>query len=162
MADLRGRGGRAPTRGSKFFQFHAVFGKSWRPPPRVNPGSATASATSRSKFAHFRAIFRNNRLAHLPARLAPLVWEILDPALLAVMKNNYPNLLPKLFNKLCNLIEGFQRTRAHLTYHAALISLSRSEHHFVYYRSVCSELNIHQKVKNNWLKIDWMIFDLVT
>ena len=35
-----------PPRGSKFFQFHAVFGKFWRnrmlaPPPRRNPGSAT-------------------------------------------------------------------------------------------------------------------------
>ena len=40
----------APPRGSKFFHFHAVFGKnvknnskfgSWRPPPGENPGSAT-------------------------------------------------------------------------------------------------------------------------
>ena len=41
-----------PPRGSKFFQFHAVFGKIWQnrmlappwelaPPPRGNPGSAT-------------------------------------------------------------------------------------------------------------------------
>ena len=47
-----------PPSGSKFFKFHAVFGKywhnrmlappspqgSWRPPPRGNPGSATAIA----------------------------------------------------------------------------------------------------------------------
>ena len=37
---------RAPPRGSKFFQFHAVFGKFEQncmlaPPPRGNPGSAT-------------------------------------------------------------------------------------------------------------------------
>ena len=51
-----GRRGRVPppTRGSKFFQFHAVFWKFWQnrmlappspgelaPPPRGNPGSAT-------------------------------------------------------------------------------------------------------------------------
>ena len=41
-----------PSPGSKFFQFHAVFGKFWQnrmlappgelaPPPRGNPGSAT-------------------------------------------------------------------------------------------------------------------------
>ena len=45
-----GRQGRAPPWGSKFFHFHAVFGKklknkstfgSWRPPPGENPGSAT-------------------------------------------------------------------------------------------------------------------------
>ena len=46
-----GRQGRAPPWGSKFFHFHAVFGKklknnstfgSWRPPPPgENPGSAT-------------------------------------------------------------------------------------------------------------------------
>ena len=47
-----GREGRAPPLGSKFFQFHAVFGKFWQnrmlappgelaPPPRGNPGSAT-------------------------------------------------------------------------------------------------------------------------
>ena len=41
-----------PSRGPKFFQFHAVFGKIWQnrmlappgelaPPPRGNPGSAT-------------------------------------------------------------------------------------------------------------------------
>ena len=53
VADLMGREGCAPTCGSKFFQFHAVFGKSWQncmlapqpgelaPPPRANPGSAT-------------------------------------------------------------------------------------------------------------------------
>ena len=48
-----GRQGRAPPWGSKFFHFHAVFGKklknnstfgSWRP-PRENPGSATAKLT---------------------------------------------------------------------------------------------------------------------
>ena len=46
-----GRQGCVPPRGSKFFHFHAVFGKklknnstfgSWHP-PRENPGSATAS-----------------------------------------------------------------------------------------------------------------------
>ena len=54
VADLRG-GSREPRPpwGSKFFQFHAVFGKIWQnrmlappgelaPPPRGNPGSATA------------------------------------------------------------------------------------------------------------------------
>ena len=51
LADPRGAPGtRAPPRGSKFFHFHAVFGKklknnstfgSWRPPGE-NPGSATA------------------------------------------------------------------------------------------------------------------------
>ena len=51
VADLRGREGRPP--GPKFSQFHAVFGKIWQnrmlvlprelaPPPRGNPGSATA------------------------------------------------------------------------------------------------------------------------
>ena len=51
MADLRGARGAPP--GSKFFQFHAVFGKFWQnrmlapspgelaPPPRGNPGSTT-------------------------------------------------------------------------------------------------------------------------
>ena len=47
-----------PPRGSKFFQFHAFFGKIWQnrmlappppgelaPPPRGNPGSATAVGT---------------------------------------------------------------------------------------------------------------------
>ena len=51
-----GREGRAPRpRGSKFFQFHAVFGKIWQnrmlvpsprglaPPPRGNPESATVN-----------------------------------------------------------------------------------------------------------------------
>ena len=52
--------GRAPL-GSKFFQFHADFGKIWQnrmlappgelaPPPRGNPGSATGN-THRGKFA---------------------------------------------------------------------------------------------------------------
>ena len=55
VADLRG-GARdtRPPWGPKFFQFHAVFGKIWQnlmlapppgelaPPPRGNPGSATA------------------------------------------------------------------------------------------------------------------------
>ena len=51
LADPRGAPGtRAPPWGSKFFHFHAVFGKklknnstfgSWRPPPGENPGSAT-------------------------------------------------------------------------------------------------------------------------
>ena len=54
VADLRGGAGDAPPpRGSKFFRFHAVFGKFWQnrmlvpppgelaPPPRGNPGSAT-------------------------------------------------------------------------------------------------------------------------
>ena len=46
-----GREGRTPPPwASKFFRFHAVFGKIWRvqappggftPPPRENPGSAT-------------------------------------------------------------------------------------------------------------------------
>ena len=50
-----GREGRAPPWGPKFFQFHAVFGKIWQncmlarpgelaPPPRGDPGSATACA----------------------------------------------------------------------------------------------------------------------
>ena len=57
VADLRGaQGTRAPPWGSKFFQFHAVFGKirqirmlappppgELAPPPRGNPGSATES-----------------------------------------------------------------------------------------------------------------------
>ena len=52
LVDPRGgRQGRAPPPGSKFFHFHAVFGKklknnstfgSWGPPPGKNPGSATA------------------------------------------------------------------------------------------------------------------------
>ena len=53
VADLReARGMRDPVRGSKFFQFYAVFGIIWQnrmlarpgrftPPPRGNPGSAT-------------------------------------------------------------------------------------------------------------------------
>ena len=47
-----GREGCAPPQGSKFFQFHAVFGKTWQirmlvpprgvgAPPQGNPGSAT-------------------------------------------------------------------------------------------------------------------------
>ena len=49
LADPRGRQGRPPP-GSKFFHFHAVFGKkickiprTWElaPPPRENPGSTT-------------------------------------------------------------------------------------------------------------------------
>ena len=51
VADLRGHEG---PPGSKFFQFHAVFGKIWQngmlappeelvSPPRGNPGSATGS-----------------------------------------------------------------------------------------------------------------------
>ena len=47
-----------PPRGSKFFQFHAVFGKFWQnrmlappgelaPPPRGNPGSATMNVQHR-------------------------------------------------------------------------------------------------------------------
>ena len=45
VADLRGVQGMPPP--SKFFQFHAVFGKIWQnlmlaPLPRANPGSATA------------------------------------------------------------------------------------------------------------------------
>ena len=44
-----------PPWGSKFFHFHAVFGKklknnstfgSWRPPPGENPGSATEGGVS--------------------------------------------------------------------------------------------------------------------
>ena len=53
VADLRGGGARTRPPGSKFFQFHAVFGKIWQnrmlvlprgvgAPPRGNPGSATA------------------------------------------------------------------------------------------------------------------------
>ena len=51
LADPRGGVRDAPPPGSKFFHFHAVFGKklknnstfgSWRPPPGENPGSATA------------------------------------------------------------------------------------------------------------------------
>ena len=48
VADLRrGHKGRTPPWGSKFFQFCAVFRKIWQirmlpPPPRGNPGSATA------------------------------------------------------------------------------------------------------------------------
>ena len=52
LADLGGAWGtHAPPWASKFFRFHAVFGKIWRvhappggftPPPRENPGSATA------------------------------------------------------------------------------------------------------------------------
>ena len=50
LADLRGRQGRVRPWGSKFFNFHAVFGKKickiipiWElaHPPRENPGSAT-------------------------------------------------------------------------------------------------------------------------
>ena len=51
LADLGGAWGtHAPPWASKFFRFHAVFGKIWRvhappggftPPPRENPGSAT-------------------------------------------------------------------------------------------------------------------------
>ena len=52
VADLRGKRGTCDPRGSKFFQFHAVFGKIWEnrmlappgelaPPPRGNAGSAT-------------------------------------------------------------------------------------------------------------------------
>ena len=52
LADLGGGGVRdaRPPWASKFFRFHAVFGKIWRvhappggftPPPRENPGSAT-------------------------------------------------------------------------------------------------------------------------
>ena len=58
VADLRGARGTRPPRGSKFFQFHSVFGKIWQnrmlappgelaPPPRGNPGSATDSGGSR-------------------------------------------------------------------------------------------------------------------
>ena len=55
VADLRGAQGMHAPWGSKFFQFHAVFGKFWHNhmlapppprefalPPRRNPGSATA------------------------------------------------------------------------------------------------------------------------
>ena len=55
VADLHSKILDAPPSpwGSKFFQFHAVFGKFWQnrmlappgelaPPPRGNPGSATA------------------------------------------------------------------------------------------------------------------------
>ena len=55
VADLHSKilDARPPSWGSKFFQFHAVFGKIWpnrvlapppgelAPPPRGNPGSAT-------------------------------------------------------------------------------------------------------------------------
>ena len=52
----------ADLRGSKFFQFHAVFGKIWQndmlaplgelaPPPRGNPGSATGSILDNLEFA---------------------------------------------------------------------------------------------------------------
>ena len=52
-----------PPRGSKFFQFHAVFGKFWRnrmlapppgelaPPPRGNPRSATEHALQCNHFS---------------------------------------------------------------------------------------------------------------
>ena len=54
VVDLRGVQGKCAPQGSKFFQFHAVFGKIWRirmlappgqfaPPPRGNPGSATGA-----------------------------------------------------------------------------------------------------------------------
>ena len=57
VADLRGgRRGRAPPRGSKFFQFHAVFGKFWQ----------------------------NRMLAPPLGSWRPLHGEILDPPLLAV------------------------------------------------------------------------------
>ena len=56
VADLHSKilDARPPPRGSKFFQFHAVFGKFWQnrmlapppgelaPPPGGNPGSANA------------------------------------------------------------------------------------------------------------------------
>ena len=54
VADLHSKISDVPPR-SKFFQFHAVFGKIWQnrmlaplpqglaPPPRVNPGSATGA-----------------------------------------------------------------------------------------------------------------------
>ena len=58
VEDLTGAQGRAPPSGPKFFQFHAVFGKMWQnrmlaplgelaPPPRGNPGSATAHLISK-------------------------------------------------------------------------------------------------------------------
>ena len=66
---------RPPTWGSKFFQFHAVFGKIWQnrmlapplgelaPPPRGNSGSATAmgreAGTRDAITSWIRLILRN-------------------------------------------------------------------------------------------------------
>ena len=56
-----------PPWASKFFRFHAVFGKIWRvhaptggftPPPRENPGSATAMTISHIKDGHQRRSHR--------------------------------------------------------------------------------------------------------
>ena len=54
LASGRSKGAQKTSSGSKFFQFHAVFleklAKSYvgglAPPPRGNPGSATASVTN--------------------------------------------------------------------------------------------------------------------
>ena len=59
VADLRGREGRSPPRGSKFFQFHAVFGKIWQ---KSYVGAPLGS-------------------------WRPLLGEILDPPLEGVFRN---------------------------------------------------------------------------
>ena len=72
MADLRGR------EGPKFFQFHAVFRKIWQnhklaslpgelaPPPRGNPGSATAVAdVTRSMDGANQQISRKHQTIYL-------------------------------------------------------------------------------------------------
>ena len=81
VADLRGRRGRAPPGGSKFFQFHAVFGKFQQnhmlapprgvgaPPPRGNPGSATADSHA----------FPARQIATVLTRELPTFpWGVLD------------------------------------------------------------------------------------
>ena len=73
LADLKGRQGHVPL-GSKFFQFHAIFGKHWPnisfshppfelvPQPRGNPGSATGLSFLIWTFVHsvfFACIYEN-------------------------------------------------------------------------------------------------------
>ena len=48
VADLRGCEGREPPWGSKFFQFHAVFGKNWQNRMLVPPWRVGASTSRNS------------------------------------------------------------------------------------------------------------------
>ena len=51
MADLRGRKGRAPP-GSKFFRFHAVFGKNWQNRMLAPPRGVGAPSSGKSWIRH--------------------------------------------------------------------------------------------------------------
>ena len=80
----KGCEGCMPPPQSKFFQFHAVFGKFWQnrmlvPPPQGNPGSATALGSATTGFP--------TRGALIPEGCANLLFGTLFAKSCMQMKN---------------------------------------------------------------------------